>query len=49
MQAHPKLELYFLPPYNPELNAVERAWWYMRKKTTHNRLVKNLKERKIAF
>ena len=44
-----RLELFFLPPYSPELNAVERAWWYMRKKITHNRFVLTLKERKIAF
>ena len=28
IEAHPKPELYFLPPYGPDLNAVERAWWY---------------------
>src|SRR5690606_3937617 len=28
IQNHPKLELFFLPPYSPDLNAVERAWWY---------------------
>lgn len=44
-----KLELFFLPPYSPDLNAVERAWWYMRKKITHNRYVKSLNERKIEF
>jgi transposase len=49
VQSHPKLELYFLPPYSPDLNAVERAWWYMRKKITHNRFVQSLKDRKIAF
>ncbi len=46
---HEKLELLFLPPYSPELNAVERAWWYMRKKITHNRYVKSLKDRKVLF
>jgi len=49
IETHPKLELYFLPPYSPDLNAVERAWWYMRKKITHNRYLKSLKERKAAF
>ncbi len=44
-----KLELFFLPPYSPELNAIERAWWFMRKRITHNRYMKSLKERKIAF
>jgi transposase len=46
---HPKLELYFLPPYSPDLNAIERAWWYMRKKITHNRFIQSLKDRKAAF
>ena len=49
IEAHRKLELYFLPAYSPNLNAVERAWWYMRKKITHNRYTKSLKERKGAF
>ena len=49
VEKHPKLELYFLPPYSPDLNAVERAWWYMRKKITHNRFIKSLKERKAVF
>jgi transposase len=46
---NPKIELVYLPPYSPELNPIERAWWYMRKKITHNRYVKSLQERKIAF
>lgn len=35
--ANSKLELFFRPPYRPDLNAVKWAWWYMRKKITHNR------------
>ncbi|MGQ9847364.1 MAG: transposase [Bacteroidales bacterium] len=31
-QIKQKQEFFFLPPYSPSLNAVERAWWYMRKK-----------------
>jgi len=46
---HPKLEIVYLPPYSPELNPVERAWWYMRKKITHNRYVHTMKDRMIAF
>ncbi len=46
---NPIIELVYLSPYSPELNPVERAWWYMRKKITHNRYVKSLEERKIAF
>jgi transposase len=49
LEKHLKLELFFLPPYSPDLNAVERAWWYMRKKITHNRFLKTLKERKASF
>ena len=45
----PKLELVYLPPYSPNLNPIERAWWHMRKKITHNRYLKSLQERKIAF
>jgi transposase len=44
-----KIELVYLSPYSPELNPIERAWWYMRKKITHNRYVKTLQERKKAF
>ena len=49
LHKHPKLELVYLPPYSPELNPIERAWWYMRKKITHNRYVLSLKDRMIAF
>ena len=49
LERHPKIEMFFLPPYSPDLNAVERAWWYMRKKITHNRNIKTLKERKMDF
>ncbi len=45
----PQLELVYLPPYSPELNPVERAWWYMRKSITHNRYMISLDERKVAF
>lgn len=46
---NPKIEFFFLPPYSPDLNAIERAWWYMRKKITHNRYTKSLEERKKCF
>ena len=49
LELHPKLEFFFLPSYSPDLNPIERAWWYMRKKITHNRYLKTLNERKIAF
>jgi transposase len=40
-----RIELFFLPPYSPELNPMERIWWYMRKKITHNRYILTLRER----
>ena len=49
LKTKPKLELMYLPPYSPELNPIERAWWYMRKKITHNRHLQTLEERKVAF
>lgn len=32
-----KIEVFLLPPYSPEFNAVERVWKYVRKDATHNR------------
>lgn len=49
LEQNQKLEFVYLPPYSPNLNPIERAWWYMRKKITHNRFVHSLKERKISF
>jgi putative transposase len=40
-----KIELLFLPPYSPDLNPMERVWWYMRKKITHNRYTASLNDR----
>jgi len=40
-----RIELFFFPPYSPDLNPMERIWWYMRKKITHNRFINTLKER----
>lgn len=44
-----RLELVYLPPYSPDLNPIERVWWYMRKKITHNRYVQNLEDRITNF
>ena len=32
-----KLEVFLLPSYSPEFNAVERLWHYTRMESTHNR------------
>lgn len=42
-----KLELIFLPPYSPDLNPIERFWWFIRKRVTHNRSFDSLEKRKI--
>ena len=49
LEAHPELEIRYLPPYSPDLNPVERVWWYMRKCITHNRYLSALKERIAKF
>lgn len=49
LAAHPELELRFLPAYSPDLNPVERVWWFMRKHITHNRYLSSIKERIAKF
>lgn len=44
-----KIELVYLPPYSPDLNPIERVWWYMRKKITHNRFLETLDDRIAKF
>jgi transposase len=48
-QNRERLELLYLPAYSPDLNPIERVWWFMRKRITHNRYVKTLYERKANF
>ena len=44
-----RIELVFLPPYSPDLNPIERVWWLMRKRITHNRWVKSMEQRICDF
>lgn len=44
-----KIELVYLPAYSPDLNPIERIWWYMRKKITHNRYVLKMETRLALF
>jgi len=44
-----RIRLEFLPPYSPDLNPIERIWWWMRKYIAHNRAVKTMEERLEAF
>ena len=39
------LTLYFLPPYSPELNPIERLWLFIKKKYLSFKLYDNLNER----
>jgi transposase len=38
------LELFFLPPYSPDLNAIEMLWKKTRRSVTHNRFFDSLQE-----
>lgn len=38
------LELFFLPPYSPDLNAIEMFWKKTRRHVTHNRFFKSIDE-----
>lgn len=44
LEVSPNIQIKFLPPYSPELNPVEKLWWWLRKEVTHNRIFKNLDE-----
>ena len=35
---HPRVKLYFLPCYKPQLNPVEKIWWLLKAAVTANRL-----------
>lgn len=44
-----RVELFRLPPYSPELNAIEGAWKTTRKVTTHNTFYATTTERDRAL
>jgi transposase len=41
-----RLELYFLPPYSPEINDIEMLWRKTRRNVTHNRYFEKLGDMK---
>jgi transposase len=41
--------LYFLPPYSPELNPIERVWKLIRRRCLHNRYFRDLSEVVLAL
>ena len=44
-----RIELFRLPAYSPNLNAIEGAWKETKKRTTHNRLFHDTEERDSAL
>lgn len=44
-----RIELHRLPPYSPELNAIEGVWKTTRRSTTHNRYFDTPAERDLAL
>jgi len=44
-----RIELFRLPPYSPEYNAIEGVWKVTKKRTTHNRFYKTVEERDAAL
>jgi len=43
------LKLYFIPPYSPSLNAIERIWHHVRMEATHNRYFETLEELRLVL
>lgn len=41
LQVPAEIQLYFLPPYSPELNPVERLWRWLRRHVGRNRWYRN--------
>ena len=37
IEQNPRIKLFFLPPYSPNLNIIERLWKIFKKKTTYNK------------
>jgi transposase len=44
-----RIELFRLPPYSPEYNAIEGVWKVTKKRTTHNRFYRTVEERDSAL
>jgi transposase len=44
-----RVELFRLPPYSPELNAIEGVWKVTKRTTTHNRFYRSVAERDAAL
>ncbi|KFK58199.1 hypothetical protein JS84_17045, partial [Vibrio vulnificus] len=43
------IELYYLPPYSPNLNPIERLWKVMNEKSRNNVYFKSKRDFKVAI
>lgn len=43
------IEIFYLPPYSPELNPVERLWLYIKSNTLSNKIYENLADLEEAI
>lgn len=41
---NPSVKIEYLPKYAPEVNPIERHWWYLRKVTTQNVLFESAEQ-----
>lgn len=46
---HPRLKLFFLPPYSPDMNPTEQLWRVLRREVTHNHFFEVMPKLKKAL
>lgn len=46
---YPRLRLFFLPPYSPDMNPTERLWKVLRREVTHNHFFEEMPKLKNAL
>ena len=44
LEYNKRLNLIYLPPYSPDLNPIEKLWYWLKKSITANTYYKNIKE-----
>jgi transposase len=44
LNKHPRIEVFYLPPYSPNLNPIERLWLFFQKKILYNTYYPTFKE-----
>ncbi len=48
LRKHKRIELYYLPPYSPNLNPIERLWLFFHKKILYDKYYETFKEFKTT-